>query len=322
MEYKDYYKVLGVRRDASAEEIQKAYRKLARKYHPDVATEPDAEARFKEIAEANEVLKDPEKRAKYDRFGAAWKNVQEGAPPPPGFEGFSFDFGSGSGGGGFQFDLGGGEGFSSFFEMLVGRGAAAGAGGAPGWQTGRGGWARPGANQEVELTLSLAEAARGGVRELQLHDPQSGQTRKLRVNLPAGVRPGQRLRLAGQGEPGHAGGPAGDLLLRLRIAPDPRLRLEGRDLHGQLVVTPWEAALGGQAEVETLDGRVTVRIPPGSSTGRRIRLRGKGYPRAGGEAGDLYVEIRIAVPEKLTDAERRLFEQLAATSSFRARSGD
>ncbi len=319
MEYKDYYKVLGVRRDASADEIQKAYRKLARKHHPDVATEAGAEARFKEVAEAYEVLKDPEKRAKYDRFGAAWKNVQQGAPPPPGFEGIPFDFGPG--GGGFRFDLGGGEGFSSFFEMLFGRGAGGGASERPGWQTGRGGWARPGANQEVEITLSLAEAARGGVRELQLHDPQTGQGRALRVNLPPGVRPGQRVRLAGQGEAGHAGGPAGDLLLRVHVAPDSRFRLEGRDLHGQLAVTPWEAALGGQAEVETLDGRVTVRIPPGSSTGRRIRLRGRGFPRPGGEAGDLYVEIRVAVPDQLTDAERELFERLAAVSPFRARAG-
>lgn len=320
MEYKDYYQVLGVRRDASGDEIQKAYRKLARKFHPDVATEAGAEARFKEVAEAYEVLKDAEKRAKYDRFGAAWKNVQQGAPPPPGFEGIPFDFGSG--GGGFRFDVGGGEGFSSFFEMLFGRGSGTpGAGQSPAWQTGRGGWARPGANQEVEIALSLAEAARGGVRELQLRDPESGQTRTLRVNLPVGVRPGQKVRLAGQGEAGHSGGPAGDLLLRIRLTPDPRFRLEGRDLHGHLTVSPWEAALGGQAEVETLDGRVTVRIPAGSSTGRRIRLRGKGFPRASGEPGDLYVEIRVAVPDQLTDAERELYERLAAVSPFRARAG-
>ena len=317
LDYKDYYKVLGVGRDASAEEIQKAYRKRARKLHPDVNTVGGAEGKFKELAEAYEVLKDADKRAKYDRYGNAWSNVRQGAPPPPGFENYRFDFGPG---GGMGFDLGGSpEGFSSFFEMLFGQPM-----GGPGHQqrasgAGRGGWARPGANQEVEITLGLHEAAHGGNREIVLQNAASGQQRHLRVTLPKGVKPGQRIRLAGQGEPGHDGGPPGDLLLRVRLGEDPRFRLEGQDLHTQLAVTPWEAALGGQAEIETLGGPVTVRVPAGSSTGRRIRLRGKGYPGPDGSAGDLYAEIRVVVPETLTPREQELFEELARESKFHAR---
>lgn len=316
MEFKDYYKTLGVARDASADDIQKAYRKLARKYHPDVNRAATAENRFKEVAEAYEVLKDPEKRQRYDQFGSSWKGVPPGGSPPPGFEGYAFDFGDAAGGGA--------QGFSSFFEMLFGQAARGGAGGGRGgadpFSTGRGGWARPGANQEVEVELSLAEAARGGVRELQMRLPGDGSVRTLRVNFPRGARPGQKIRLAGQGESGHAGGPAGDLFLRVRLAADPHFRLEGRDLHAHVDVTPWEAALGAQVEIPTLDAPVTIRIPAGSSTGRRMRLRGKGFPSHSGEPGDLYVEVRVMVPESLTDRERELFEQLASASPFRARS--
>lgn len=314
MDFKDYYKTLGVARDASADDIQKAYRKLARKFHPDVNRSTGAEGRFKEVAEAYEVLKDPEKRKKYDQFGSAWKGVPPGGPPPPGFEGIRFDFGDGAG-------FGGGQGFSSFFEMLFGQAAhASGGQAAPeGWATGRGGWARPGANQEVDVQLTLAEAARGGVRELQLRDPADGNVRTLRVNFPRGARPGQKIRLAGQGENGHAGGPAGDLFLRVKLAHDSTFRLEGKDLHGRIEVTPWEAALGAQVDVETLDGPVAIRVPAGSSTGRQVRLRGKGFPTPNGEPGDLYVEIRVVVPGELTARERELFEQLAAASAFRAR---
>lgn len=326
MDYKDYYRVLGVERSASADEIQKAYRKLARKFHPDVSKEKDAESRFKEIAEAYEVLKDSEKRARYDQFGQAWNARQTGGAPPPGFEGISFEDLSEMFGGART----GPSGFSSFFEMLFGQaagtrggGSARGAAGAgPGWGTwsseGRGGWARPGANQEVAIRLPLEEAARGGVRELSLQ-AGDGAARRVRVNLPKGIRPGQTVRVPGQGGAGLGGGPAGDLHLRVELLPHPRFRLEGKDLLTNVDVAPWEAALGGEAELATLDGTVRVRIPAGTSSGKRIRVRGRGFPGGtrGGqseEPGDLIAEIRIVLPEKLTAAQRELFEQLRDAS--------
>lgn len=323
MDYKDYYRVLGVERGASADEIQKAYRKLARKYHPDVSKEKDAESRFKEIAEAYEVLKDPEKRARYDQFGQAWSARQSGGAPPPGFEGFTFEDLSEMFGGART----GPSGFSNFFEMLFGQAAGArggggrgapGAGAGPGWGTwaseGRGGWARPGANQEVAIRLPLEEAARGGVRELSLQTPD-GASRRVRVNLPKGIRPGQTVRVPGQGGSGLGGGPAGDLHLRVELLPHARFRLEGKDLLTTVDVTPWEAALGGEAELTTLDGTVRVRIPAGTSSGRRIRVRGRGFPGGtrGGQSetpGDLIAEVRIVLPESLTPAQRELFEKL------------
>ncbi len=314
MDYKDYYQVLGVAREASAEEIQKAYRKLARKYHPDVSKEKDAETRFKEIAEANEVLKDPDKRAKYDQFGQAWQAREKGGAPPPGFEGFQFD----AGGAGGPFGAGA-SGYSSFFEMLFGQPAPGGPGGGwASWSTeGRGGWARPGANLEYTLRLPLQEAARGGVRELTLADPESGENRKLKVNLPRGVRTGQTIRVPGRGSRGRGGAPAGDLMLRVEIAPDPRFRLEGRDLVSTLDVTPWEAALGGEASIRTLDGQVRVRIPAGTSSGRKIRVRGRGFPGGKKEQpGDLIAELRVVVPSQLEPAEKELFEKLRDVSSF------
>jgi curved DNA-binding protein len=314
LEYKDYYQVLGVARSASSEEIQKAYRKLARKFHPDVSKEANAEARFKEIAEAYEVLKDPARRTKYDRYGQAWKARESGGEPPPGFEEFRFDFGGAPFGSG-------ASGFSSFFEMLFGQPSP---GERPGWATwsgeGRGGWARPGVNREYGLELSLDEAARGGVRELTMTEPESGSTRRIRVNLPIGVLPGQTIRVPGQGGDGRGSGPRGDLLLRVSLAPHPRFALAGRDLHTTLDVTPWEAALGGEAEVPTLSGPVRVRIPAGTSSGRRIRVRGRGFP--GGkdrESGDLIAELRVVVPESLSPRERELFEQLRESSAFRPR---
>jgi curved DNA-binding protein len=319
LDYKDYYAILGVKKDASQEDIQKAYRKLARKYHPDVNKAPEADVKFKEIGEAYEALKDPEKRQKYDQFGSAWKRAQQTGSPPPGWEGIHFDFGDLGGQG---FDFGGGEGFSSFFEMLFGgaggrRGRGAGAG-FEGFGGGFGGQ-RGGGDTEATIHLTLEEALRGGKREITLSDPNTGQRKTLSVKIPEGVRAGQRIRLGGQGQPGAGGGPAGDLYLRIEIEPDPRFRVEGSDLHTSVPVAPWEAALGGDAEVQTLDGPVRVKIPPGSSTGRKIRLRGRGLPKADGEKGDLLAEIRIVVPEKLSERERELFEQLADASSFRAR---
>lgn len=319
MDYKDYYAVLGVAKDSSQEEIQKAYRKLARKYHPDVNKDPAAEGKFKELTEANEVLGDAEKRAKYDRYGSAWKAAQQGGgAPPPGYEEFFGGFGQG-GGGGVEFDLGG-SGFSSFFDMLFG-----GRGGTGGRAQGpfRGGreWSAPGGNHEGRLVLTLEEAARGDERELKLADPSQGEPRTFRVKIPAGIREGQKIRLSGQGGQGSGGGKAGDLYLRIEIAPHPRFRVEGGDLRTTLPVAPWEAALGAEARIETLDGAVTVKVPAGSSSGRKIRLRGRGLPASGSNpAGDLYAEMRVVVPEQLSDRERELFEQLSKESGFRPRS--
>lgn len=350
MDFKDYYKVLGVPRTASQDEIQKAYRKLARKYHPDVSKEKGAEARFKEVSEANEVLKDPEKRAKYDQFGTSWKQREQAGPQggaggPGGFAGFEGFEGFGGRGAGFG---GGASGFSDFFEMLFGQGARAAAGGPGGatgassggaggrggwasWETeGRGGWARPGANQEVVLTLSLEEALAGGVRELALSNGTPGEPRRIKVNLPRGMRPGQTIRVAGKGEEGRAGGAPGDLFLKVELLPHPRFRLEGRDLLTSLEVTPWEAVLGGEAEIRTLDGRVRVRVPAGTSSGRRIRVKGRGYPASAtgaagagaagaSEPGDLYAEVRIVVPESPSEKEKQLFAELRDASSFHPR---
>ncbi|HVT56840.1 MAG TPA: DnaJ C-terminal domain-containing protein [Thermoanaerobaculia bacterium] len=346
MDYKDYYATLKVKKDVPQEEIQKAYRKLARKYHPDVNKSPDSETRFKEIGEAYEVLRDPEKRQKYDQFGAAWKNAhQPGGSVPPGWAGFDFgnvgDMG-GMGGSGtrFEFSGTGAEGFSSFFEMLFGSGGpgARRAAGAPRGRRGTGGFPdfgdfggggvggpRPGADVEAVLTLTLEEAIRGGSREFSFVDPNTGQRKNLQVKIPPAVRSGQRIRLAGRGLHGEDGGEPGDLFLKIEVLPDPRFRVEGSDLYAPLPVAPWEAALGGEAQVETPEGPVRVKIPAGSSSGRKIRLRGRGLARQGREAagqrerGDLFAEIRVVIPEQLSERERELFEQLAQESHFRAR---
>lgn len=321
MDYKDYYSILGVARDADADEIQKAYRKLARKYHPDVNREPTAEDRFKEIGEAYEVLKDAEKRSRYDQFGTAWKQSQRGGSPPPGFEeifrGFRGAPGGAAGGGGFGggFEGGGfgGSGFSSFFDALFGRQHAAGGGAS---------WVARGGDHEVQLTISLEEAAAGGERSIQLSDPNTGERRQLRVKIPQGIRPGQKIRLAGQGGEGFGGGPRGDLLVQIDFTNGSRFALDGDDLTVEVPVAPWEAVLGGQAKVPTLDGSVTIKIPAGSSSGRRIRLAGKGFPTPRGQRGDLFVEFRIAVPTTVTGEEERLWQELARTSTFVPRPGD
>lgn len=315
MEFKDYYAVLGVAKNASQDEIQRAYRTLARKYHPDVNKTPGAEEKFKDIGEAYEVLKDPEKRAKYDRYGAAWKAAQQGGgAPPPGYEDIWFDLG---GFGGAEDLFSGSSGFSSFFEQLFG--TAARGSRRRGGQTAGGPWAMPGADREAHLALTLEEAARGGEREISLSGPTAGQSKTYMVHIPKGIRPGQRIRLAGQGEKGVGGGPPGDLYLVVEILPHPTFRLEGRDLYTTVPITPWEAALGAEVTLATLDGAVHVKIPPGSSSGRKIRLKGKGFPDPRNGPGDLYAEISIRVPETLSAEERALFEQLARVSHFTPR---
>jgi curved DNA-binding protein len=301
--FRDYYETLGVPREASSEDIRRAYRKLARENHPDVNKEPGAEDRFKEISEAYEVLRDDEKRKRYDRLGSNWKAGQDvsGAQDFEGFEGF------GNGGyGGTRVDFGSGD-FSDFFEGIFGGRAGGRRGGFEGFST-------RGSDQEAVLELTLEEAARGGRRKLTL-----GDGRDYDVEIPRGVRDGQRIRLAGEGISGAGGGPAGDLFLRVRLKPHPRFELSGLDLHTELPVTPWEAALGATVPVPTLDGRVNVKVPPGSSSGRKLRLRAQGMPGPRGQQGDLYAEVMIDVPKKLSRKERSLFEELATVSDFNPR---
>lgn len=307
MDYKDYYATLGVEKSASADEIQKAYRKQARKFHPDVNNAPGAEDRFKDITEAYEVLKDVDKRKTYDQYGSAWK--QAGRQAPPGWQ--NVDFGQG-----------GGSGFSSFFDMLFnqgrgggGRGGGGGGGGFGGFDFSSG-FEEGGRDQEATLALTLEEGALGGQREIVLTDPATRQSRSITFNMPGGILPGKKLRLAGKGLPGR-NGRNGDLYLKVDFKPHPRFKLEGHDLHAELLVTPWQAALGGDATVKTLDGSLKVKVPAGSSTGRRIRLKGKGYPDGRGGGGDLYAEIKVMVPEVLSEREKELFEELAAISTFR-----
>ncbi len=328
MEYKDYYKTLGVERSATQQEIQRAYRKLARKHHPDISKEAGAEDRFKDITEAYEVLKDEDKRKKYDQFGQAWKQAgtERGGQPPPGWEQVIFgggpggrvEFDFGGPGGGFG---GGGSGFSDFFEALFGQrfGQAGAEGGPRGGAGYRADWARRGGDQEAAIQLTLEEAAQGGERAITLTDPQNGSQQTVRVKIPRGIRPGQKIRLAAKGGAGSGGGPPGDLYLHVDVLPHSRFRLEGSDLHTTVPITPWEAALGGTAQLETLEGLVTVRIPAGSPAGRKIRLRGYGYPQAKGGKGDLFAELEVVVPTQLSERERELFEELAKVSTFNPR---
>lgn len=324
VKYKDYYEILGVPRNATQKEIHAAYRKLARKYHPDVNKSPEAEEKFKEIGEAYEVLKDPEKRKKYDQLGANWKAGQD-FTPPPGWD-VHFDFWSPEGSQG-QAQWRATD-FSDFFETLFGTGfrrAQTGTGRTRGPYAGT--WAQDGQDQEARITITLEDAYRGATKTIMLQSPRvdekgnaAMETKSYEVKIPPGVLPGQKIRLSGQGQPGIGGGRPGDLYLVVDIAPHPYYRLEGRDIHYRLKVTPWEAALGARIDVPTPGGFVSVRIPPGTSSGKKLRLRGKGLPNPKGKPGDFYVEVQIAVPEKLTPRERELFEELSRVSSFNPRS--
>lgn len=323
---RDFYDALGLSRGATGEEIQRAYRKLARQYHPDVNKSPDAENRFKEISEAYDVLSDPETRRKYDAFGPDFRQVPDGVDPQTWARaraGAAAGAGRGtsgrgptSGGGSWYTETSGAEGvdFSELFgDLFAGRQA----GGQAGRQPGRGWGAVPGADQEAELTLSVEEAYRGGRRSLTLAG--AGGAHTLEVNIPAGVTDGQRIRLAGQGGQGNGGAGSGDLYLVVRIAPHPRYRVNGRDLSVDLPLTPSEAALGATVPVDTPDGQVSVNVPEGTSSGRRLRLKGRGMPNPRGGAGDLYAEAKIMVPAELSSKERRLFEKLASVTSFNPR---
>ena len=315
--YKDYYQILGVSRDAKQEDIQRSYRKLARKYHPDINQAADAEQRFKEVNEAYQVLKDPEKRKKYDQLGENWEQDQD-FRPPPGWEG-GFDFGRGAGArGGFQ--PGGGN-FSDFFESLFG-----GAFRQQGGQAGRGQpFPGTGADQEAVIRLDLADAFSGGTRTITLTTQEMQADGTIRpgsktydVKIPAGVLPGQKIRLAGQGAAGPAG--RGDLYLKVELEPHPRFDLKGRDLYTDISLAPWEAALGAEIPVPTVTGSVNLKVPAGTQGGQKLRLKGKGMPDPKGSAGNLYAVVRIKVPKKMTAEEKRAFEELQRISSFNPRS--
>jgi curved DNA-binding protein len=321
--YKDYYKTLGVSRDASREDIQRAYRKLARKFHPDLNKAPDAEQKFKDINEAYEVLKDPEKRKKYDQLGPRWKEGQD-FHPPPGWENIHFQYGPRPGAGAEGTFRGSGEAFSDFFETLFGGAFSQARGGAGG--QGPFVHQQAGADHEATLRISLEEAYWGGTKavtlELQRPSPDgtvSRQQKRLDVKIPRGVLPGQKIRLAGQGGQGIGGGERGDLYLRVETEPHPRFRLEGRNLYTDLALAPWEAALGAKVQVQTFDGPVTLKIPPGTHSGRKLRLKGKGMPNPKGAPGDLYVVAQIRVPKTLSQKEKDLFEELGKISSFNPR---
>jgi len=306
MKYQDYYQTLGVSRDASAEDIKKAYRRLARKYHPDVSKEAGAEERFKEVAEAYEVLRDPEKRAAYDQLGSNWRAGQE-FRPPPGWRSSS----RGPGGSPFGAGFGGRE-FSDFFESLfsnLGGGFGPGVGGARGFQS-------PGQSQTVALDITLEEAYHGGSRSLQVQLPErdasgrtSARTRTLNVKIPAGVTTGQKIRLAGQGGVGVGGGPSGDLYLEVTIQPHSLYQVKGRDITLEVPLAPWEAALGCKIDVPTLGGPVTLSIPANARNGQQLRLRGRGLP--GQPPGDQFAVLRIVNPPADTEAARELFQRMA-----------
>lgn len=315
--YKDYYAALGVERTASADEIQKAYRQLARKYHPDVNKSPEAEQKFKDINEAYEVLKDAEKRKRYDTLGSSWSAGQDFTPPP------------GWGGGNVHFDGAGFTGFSDFFESLFGgRGPMGGQGGfgrGTSWDNMGGGRQKArGEDVEVELELSLEESQTGGTKKIQIdahargddgYVPRTPQT--YTITIPAGTGDGQKIRLAGEGRPGPGGN--GDLYLRVKLRADPRFRVSGHDLETDVLLSPWEAVFGVSATLQTLEDTVTLTVPAGVQSGQRLRLRQKGLRKKDGSSGDLYAVVKIVVPKDLTPKERELFEALARESRFKPR---
>ena len=345
VQFKDYYEVLGVARTASEEDIKKAFRKLARQYHPDVAkTKKGAEEKIKEINEAYEVLSHPAKRKKYDELGPNWKQGAE-FRPPPGWQGQpGRSSGRGQPGGEHEFEFGGTTGFSDFFEQLFGSRGRGGGGGFGG----RGGFAgaevvERGRDVEGDIMVTLEEAVHGSVRAVSLRRAAvcdncrgtgeknnkvcpvcggSGQvtrTETYQVKIPAGVTEGQRLRVAGRGEAGSGGGASGDLLLRVNLARHPDFEVQDHNIVYEAELAPWEAVLGTNLSVPTLNGTVNIKIPPGTQNRQKLRVRGRGLPQRSGPAGDLFVVARIEVPEAVTDEERKLWTQLAGASKFTPR---
>lgn len=320
LEYKDYYATLGVPRTATDDEIKKAFRRLARQYHPDVAKDKrSAEERFKEINEAYEVLGTPETRRKYDELGANWKGGGE-FRPPPGWRGGRRTRARGGQEGGVEFEFGG-TGFSDFFEAFFGGRSDRFRGFGRDTEAESGGRQR-GVDVEGDILVALDEVLHGSVRSITLQQVHPGdgsvQRSTFQVRIPPGVRDGQLIRVAGKGEPG-SGGPSGDLYLRVRLAQHPDFKVRDLDLWTDLVLAPWEAVLGAAVRVSTLDGDITLKVPAGSQHGQRLRARGRGLPGADGVRGDLYAVITIDVPNQVSDEERALWEKLAAKSPFNPR---
>ncbi|HXS67971.1 MAG TPA: J domain-containing protein [Candidatus Polarisedimenticolia bacterium] len=320
VKYKDYYESLGVSRTASDAEIKKAFRKLAREYHPDVAKDKKkAEEKFKEINEAYEVLSDPAKRKKYDQLGANWKQGSD-FQTPPGWENFA---GSGRGfhgrtASGEEFHFGG-TGFSDFFEQLFGaRGRGAGfRGGGFGQGFEEEEYTERGRDIEGDIMVTLEEAMRGSVRQVSVR--HNGRAETYQVKIPAGVTEGQKLRVAGRGEAGAGGGEAGDLYLRVRLAKHPDFKVDDHNLIYEAELAPWEAVLGANISVPTLGGRVNIKIPPGTQNGQKLRVRGRGLPLRDGGNGDLIVVTQVEVPKTVSEDERKLWEQIAQKSKFNPR---
>jgi curved DNA-binding protein len=316
--FKNYYDVLGVAKDASADEIKKAFRKLAHLYHPDVAKDKvTGEKKFKEINEAYEVLGEAEKRQQYDQLGADWKQTQR--QPPPSTGGFG---GGRQGAAEVHFD---GTGFSDFFEQYFGGRRRAPSGFSQTWSSGTGDEAVAMRGQDIEgdILVTLDEIMHGSTRTVQLQriDPGSGQstTQTLQVKIPPGVRETQLIRLAGKGQEGFGGGEPGNLYLRVKLAQHPDFRVRGADLTYDLELAPWEAVLGTTVDIPTLEGKVSLKIPAATRAGRQLRLRGKGLPAKNGTRGDLYAVVSIQVPIQPTPEERKLWEQLAKKSKFNPR---
>lgn len=309
MEYKDYYKILGVDRKASRDEIKRGYRKLARKYHPDVTKEPDADQKFKEMGEAYEVLKDPEKRAAYDQLGSQWQAGQEFHPPPGWDAGVEFSQGG--------FNTGDASAFSDFFESLFGHGF----GGVRGGQTV---FRARGQDHFAKVMIDLEDAFHGASRTITLRMPELDaqgmlhtKQRTLNVKIPKGIKQGQHIRLKGQGSPGMEGGASGDLYLEVTFRPHPFYRVEGHDIYLDLPVAPWEAALGATMKIPTPEGKVDLKIPPGSGSGRKLRLKGRGIPAS--TTGDLYAVIQLVTPPATSERDKALYHQMEQEMKFNPR---
>jgi len=305
MEYKDYYAIMGLERNATQDEVKRAYRKLARKYHPDVSKEADAELKFKELGEANEVLKDPEKRAAYDQLGANWKAQQDFHPPPGWDSGFEFH-GAPPGGGG-QHD------FSDFFESLFGHRTSAGGAG--------GGFHMHGEDHHAKILIELEDSFKGASRSITLQMPEvtpeghvTTRSRTLKVRIPKGIRQGQQIRLGGQGATGMGSGKAGDLYLEVEFKPHRFFRVEGADVYLDLPLAPWEAALGASIKAPTPSGLIDLKIPANSQAGKKLRLKGRGIPAK--TPGDLYLVLQIALPPADTEKTRELYRRMQEEVEF------
>ena len=330
VKYQDYYEILGAPRSASQDQIQSAYRKLARKYHPDVNKNAGAEDKFKKIGEAYEVLKDPTKRKKYDQLGENWHMGDDFSAPP----GWDFqDQGASSKSEAFRFNFDGfeGSGFSDFFDILFGQDSG-GQGGrrraaADPWSelSGRD-RQHPGQDHEVDITISLLDAYKGGKKSISVKTVENTAnglskeySKSYEVNIPKGVTEGRRLRLTGQGGEGSKGAKRGDLYFKIRIAPHPLIRIRGEDLETDVPVAPWEAALGARISIPLVDGSAEIDIPPGIQNGKKIRVKGKGLGGSKGKAGDLYAIVKIVIPKTLSSKEKSLLEELSQVSSFKPR---